>query len=586
MATRKEKFAFNIKRFNAFLRAMFSEPRGVLGVAIIIFFIILAVFAPAIAKYDPYYDEFVGGDYAAPSWVRLIPGSEHYSENMLIVDDPNFDSAASVREWNITKTSDGLNVMYSTVQGGPSSGQGCLAISYKREAGESPGTVELIFRKQFEYPYIDSPKRFTANFSLLPAKLEGLDLLRVMVGFDRIVKEGLFQIQFNTDGGLIETGTTYNLTSGILPKPCTTWELLDQVSGEPTGVEFHVGWNDGEEKFQIDAIEPHAVTVNASQPVTAELRLETYTLYTRTFSSSSGVWLVSNNVDSRSGDVFSMFGGIDDPAKVLFNTSISKTYGLYLKLEFVDTDKAKDVDCLIYLDGFGLKLYGNAFGLLGTDQRGRDIFSQLVYGTRISLEVGLLSAALSVVIGLVVGVVAGYVGSFVDELLMRFTDMLLVLPSLPLLLVLIAVLGPSMWNLILLIGVLGWMGFARVVRSQVLSLKERPFIESAKAIGAGRSYIIFKHIVPNVVSLVYVTLALSVPSAILSEAALSWLGLFDPWVMSWGRMLHDAMAFERSVEKWWWILPPGLCIAVLSLSFILIGYAIDDILNPKLRERR
>jgi peptide/nickel transport system permease protein len=586
MATRREKFAFNIKRFTSFLRAMFSEPRGVLGVAIIIFFIILAVFAPVIAKYDPYYDEFVAGDYAAPSWVRLIPGSEHYSENMLIVDDPNFDSAASVREWNITKTSDGLDVMYSTVQGGPSSGQGCLAIVYKREAGESPGTVELVFRKQFEYPYVDSPKRFSANFSLLPAKLEGLNVLRVMVGFDRIVKEGLFQIQFNADGGLIETGTTYKLISGILPKPCTTWEILDQVSGEPTGVEFHVGWNDGEENFQIDAIKPHAVTVNASQPVTAELRLETYTLYTKTFSSSSGVWLVSSDVDSRSGDVFSMFGGVDDPAKVLFNTSISKTYGLYLKLEFIDTDKAKNVDCLVYLDGFGLKLLGNAFGLLGTDQRGRDIFSQLVYGTRISLEVGLLSAALSVVIGLVVGVVAGYVGSFVDELLMRFTDMLLVLPSLPLLLVLIAVLGPSMWNLILLIGVLGWMGFARVVRSQVLSLKERPFIESAKAIGAGRSYIIFKHIVPNVVSLVYVTLALSVPSAILSEAALSWLGLFDPWVMSWGRMLHDAMAFERSVEKWWWILPPGLCIAVLSLSFILIGYAIDDILNPKLRQRR
>jgi len=129
------------------------------------------------------------------------------------------------------------------------------------------------------------------------------------------------------------------------------------------------------------------------------------------------------------------------------------------------------------------------------------------------------------------------------------------------------------------------MGFTRVVRSQVLSLKERPFVEAAKAIGAGKFHIILTHILPNVVSLVYVSLALAVPGAILAEAALSWLGLYDPHVMSWGRMLHDAQ-FEQGIEKWWWIVPPGLCIALVSLSFILLGYALDEILNPKLRRRR
>jgi len=239
----------------------------------------------------------------------------------------------------------------------------------------------------------------------------------------------------------------------------------------------------------------------------------------------------------------------------------------------------------VYIDDFTIRLYGNAYGLFGTDYNGRDIFSQLIYGARISLFVGLLSAILSVVVGLFVGLVAGYVGGAADEIIMRLTDGLLVLPGLPLLLVLIAVLGPSIWNLIMVIGVLGWMGFARTVRSQTLSLKERPFVEAAKAIGASKWHIILRHILPNVMSLVYVSLALSVPGAILSEAALSFLGLFDPSVISWGRMLHDVQEFQ-GFEKWWWVVPPGISIALVSLSFILLGYALDETLNPRLRQRR
>jgi peptide/nickel transport system permease protein len=169
---------------------------------------------------------------------------------------------------------------------------------------------------------------------------------------------------------------------------------------------------------------------------------------------------------------------------------------------------------------------------------------------------------------------------------MRFTDMLLVLPELPLLLVLIRVVGPSIWNLIIIIGFLGWMGFARVVRSQVLSLKERPFVEAAKALGSGKLHIVGRHILPNVMNLVYVTLAMSVPGAIMAEAYLSFLGLYDPHVMTWGRMLDEALAEAGGAQRWWWVLPPGLCIGVISVSFILIGYALDEILNPKLRERR
>ena len=188
-------------------------------------------------------------------------------------------------------------------------------------------------------------------------------------------------------------------------------------------------------------------------------------------------------------------------------------------------------------------------------------------------------------IGLLIGLVAGYIGGGVDELLMRITDLLLVLPGLPLLIVLIAVLGQSIWNVILLIAALGWMGFARQVRSMTLSLKERPFVEAVRAVGAGSLYIIRRHILPNVMSLVYVALALSVPSAILTEAALSWLGLFDPSVMSWGKILYYAQ-WNQGTTLLWWVVPPGISIALVSLSFILLGYALDEILNPRLRVRR
>jgi len=269
-----------------------------------------------------------------------------------------------------------------------------------------------------------------------------------------------------------------------------------------------------------------------------------------------------------------------DPQGTMISKQATYAYG-------VEVVFSQDVqNATVYIDDLNLKLFGNTFGLMGTDNVGRDLFTQLIYGTRISLIVGLLSSALSVSIGLCIGLFSAYLGRIVDQILMRFTDMFLVLPELPLLLVIIAVLGPSIWYIILIIGLLGWMGFARTVRSQALSLKERPFVEAAKALGAGKLHIIGRHILPNVMNLVYVTLAISVPGAIMSEAYISFLGLYDPWIMTWGRMFHEALILPGGVERWWWIIPPGLCIAAISISFVLIGYTLDEILNPKLRERR
>jgi len=230
--------------------------------------------------------------------------------------------------------------------------------------------------------------------------------------------------------------------------------------------------------------------------------------------------------------------------------------------------------------------YGQYFGLLGTTNWGADAWSQLIYGSRISIMIGILATSLSTAVGVIVGMVAGYFGGKVDEVLMRVVDFLLVIPGLPLMMVLAAFLGASIQNIIIVIAILGWTGTSRLIRSQVLAEKNKAYVESARAIGASDTYIMFRHILPNVTPILFANITLGVVGAILSEAGLSFLGLTNPEDPSWGRMLADARTGGAfTTGAWWVVLFPGLMITLLSLSFTFVGHTLDQVLNPRLRER-
>jgi ABC-type dipeptide/oligopeptide/nickel transport system permease subunit len=221
--------------------------------------------------------------------------------------------------------------------------------------------------------------------------------------------------------------------------------------------------------------------------------------------------------------------------------------------------------------------------ILGTDDAGKDVLSQLIYGTRISIIVGFSASFMSLIIGTVVGMVAGYFGGRLDTLLMRLVDFLMVIPTLPLMMVIISFWGRGLDKIILVIGLLYWTYMARLVRSQVLSIKERHYVLRAKALGASDFRIILRHIFPQVLPLIIAQGVLDTSSAIIAESSLAFLGLGDPTQVSWGMMLNFAFARAISKEAWWFLLPPGFAIVWVSLALVLIGTALEEIFNPRLK---
>jgi peptide/nickel transport system permease protein len=224
---------------------------------------------------------------------------------------------------------------------------------------------------------------------------------------------------------------------------------------------------------------------------------------------------------------------------------------------------------------------------LGTTELGQDVFRQFLVGGRISLYVGLSATVIAIFLGAGLGLISGYYGGWRDTVLMRFTDFFLVLPTLPLIIVLAALFGQSILVTSLVIGLTSWPQTARIIRSQVLSLRERPLVLRIRSMGARDVRIMAKHILPNVAPLILANLVLVLSGSILAQAALAFLGLGDPVQVSWGTMLHNAFdSGAMSAGAWWYVLTPGAGIVALVLAFSLMGHALDRVLNPLRRGRR
>ncbi|MHA2300137.1 MAG: ABC transporter permease, partial [Candidatus Thorarchaeota archaeon] len=455
-----------------FWREYRKHRMGIIGVLALLLFVVMAIGAPVFATHDPSPSVKVGPRFMAPQWTEIFDPTGVVTRNYL--PDPDLDSA-SIGE--------------IVVEG--SSGE----FSGTRNFADSPGEKSNV---TFEWTRV-------ANTSIE------------------------FRSPPDTDGNLPDTldfvyyAQTFEWEYERLPKDVNiTVSYNIETTGDFSTDEY------GGKMFELMV-----------------WLIDSSGNWTRIFQSVppyTGA-LVNRPIDLGFLDILEGWDGMIDEGEGQEDPTDSLTIAVGLAPTYSFTRAATGPEPWTYYNGsvtatithLECVAFGDYFGILGTTDKGADAWSVLVYGSRISLYIGLVAASLSTAVGVAVGLISGYFGGKVDEVAMRVVDFLLVIPRLPLLMVLAAFLGPSVDTIIIVIVVLGWTGTSRLIRSQVLAEKNKSYVEAARAIGASDTYIIFRHILPNVTPLLFADVTLGVVAAILSESALSFLGLTDPSAPSWGR---------------------------------------------------
>ncbi|OLC34691.1 MAG: peptide ABC transporter permease [Thaumarchaeota archaeon 13_1_40CM_4_38_7] len=328
------------------------------------------------------------------------------------------------------------------------------------------------------------------------------------------------------------------------------------------------------------------VTISVTRPDGMELELISTSLPSST-TESKFTGMIFSTDDSikknlkNSSDRFSFSFDTISSGDIVFS---KPDQNRILKGHYIFKVTIYDVGGNILLDQSRFILGGKVYGLMGTDDLRRDLAVGLLWGTPLALFIGITVSIVSVILGLVYGVFAGFKGKITDEAMMRFNDIIWAMPVLPLLIILAVTVGNSIFLIVGFLVIFGWVGIAKVSRSMALQIKTLQYVEASKLMGQKDFKIVFKHILPQLLPYAFASIAISVPAAITAEAGLSFLGLGDPTFPTWGQILHDASSYGAATRGlWWWIVPPGVMIAITGLAFVFIGHAMDTIVNPKLR---